>query len=301
MEFKLNDYHRNVPDADFIRDIQRVSAELGQSTITTQDYEKRGKYSFSAISRRFGGWTEALRKSGLFPSVSQIKSISLSDMIEDLKRVSKKLEKQTFTSGEYSQYGKYSATSFFRKFGSWNKALIAAGLVSFDHPLGGGKKNKISEYACIEEIERLWIELGRQPTTIDIKNGKSKFSIHTYERRFGSWRKALEFFVDYINGKKETTNPITPNDEQIQTTKIQTTGESSFEHKTKREINLRLRFTVMRRDGFKCRLCGRSPATDPWVILHIDHILPWSKGGETIIDNLQTLCNDCNLGKSNLI
>ena len=34
---------------------------------------------------------------------------------------------------------------------------------------------------------------------------------------------------------------------------------------------------------------------------HVDHIIPWSKCGETIIDNLQTLCNVCNIGKSDLI
>ncbi len=37
-------------------------------------------------------------------------------------------------------------------------------------------------------------------------------------------------------------------------------------HKTKRDINLRLRFKVMQRDYFKCRMCGASPATDPSVI-----------------------------------
>ena len=71
-------------------------------------------------------------------------------------------------------------------------------------------------------------------------------------------------------------------------------------HKTSRDINLRLRFLVMKRDNFKCCICGRSPATTPGLELHIDHIKPWSKGGETVINNLQTLCQDCNLGKSNL-
>ncbi len=33
---------------------------------------------------------------------------------------------------------------------------------------------------------------------------------------------------------------------------------------------------------------------------HIDHIKPWSKGGETVLENLQTLCATCNLGKSNI-
>ena len=36
------------------------------------------------------------------------------------------------------------------------------------------------------------------------------------------------------------------------------------------------------------------------VELHVDHIKPWSKGGETVLENLQTLCATCNLGKSNI-
>jgi 5-methylcytosine-specific restriction endonuclease McrA len=56
----------------------------------------------------------------------------------------------------------------------------------------------------------------------------------------------------------------------------------------------------MRRDHFKCRITGRSPATDPTVILEVDHVVPWEKGGETVIENLQTLAKDINIGKSNL-
>lgn len=73
-----------------------------------------------------------------------------------------------------------------------------------------------------------------------------------------------------------------------------------FKHKTTRNINWRLRFIVMKRDNFKCQKCGRSPSTDPSVILHIDHKKPYSKGGETIMENLETLCSVCNLGKSDL-
>jgi 5-methylcytosine-specific restriction endonuclease McrA len=34
------------------------------------------------------------------------------------------------------------------------------------------------------------------------------------------------------------------------------------------------------------------------VQLHVDHIYPWAKGGETVVENLQTLCMTCNIGKS---
>ena len=68
-----------------------------------------------------------------------------------------------------------------------------------------------------------------------------------------------------------------------------------------RDPSTRLRFEVLARDKFTCRFCGASPAKDPSVTLHIDHIVPWSKGGETSLNNLQTLCSKCNLGKSDLM
>ena len=70
-------------------------------------------------------------------------------------------------------------------------------------------------------------------------------------------------------------------------------------NKSLRTISDKLRYQVLKRDNFKCCACGASPAKDVSVELHIDHIIPWSKGGETVIDNLQTLCSKCNIGKGN--
>lgn len=58
----------------------------------------------------------------------------------------------------------------------------------------------------------------------------------------------------------------------------------------------RLRFTVMQRDGFRCRYCGKSAGDG--VVLHVDHVEPVAAGGETTEDNLITACDECNLGKS---
>lgn len=52
-----------------------------------------------------------------------------------------------------------------------------------------------------------------------------------------------------------------------------------------------LRATVYERDGHACLHCG---ATDR---LSLDHIYPWSLGGEDTLENLQTLCRSCNSRK----
>ena len=116
----------------------------------------------------------------------------------------------------------------------------------------------------------------------------SKISSGSYARAFKSWNNALKEFVDFAN----------QSDYEYEISEPETF--TSKKDRGSRDINLRLRFKVLQRDNFKCCMCGASPAKDPNVELHIDHIVPWSKGGETTIDNLQTLCSKCNLGKSEL-
>ncbi|MCX6226605.1 MAG: HNH endonuclease [Bacteroidia bacterium] len=101
--------------------------------------------------------------------------------------------------------------------------------------------------------------------------------------------KALELFIEYVNNEEVANQKI-----------LEIKTDLAKKHQTKRDINWRLRFLIMRRDNFKCLVCGRSPATNPEIILHVDHILSWDKGGETVNENFQTLCSICNIGKSNL-
>ncbi len=65
-----------------------------------------------------------------------------------------------------------------------------------------------------------------------------------------------------------------------------------------REINLRIRFKVFRRDGFRCRICGIS--ADEGARLEVDHFEAASQGGADDLKNFWTLCFECNRGKSNL-
>lgn len=61
------------------------------------------------------------------------------------------------------------------------------------------------------------------------------------------------------------------------------------------------RFRILRRDGFRCKMCGRGPDDGDDVKLHIDHKMPLSKGGGNDEENLWTLCDACNGAKSDTI
>lgn len=184
---------------------------------------------------------------------------------------------------QYDKLGKFDSSTPKRRLGNWSKVLQLAGL----------QKNKIQQNSRLADeelfrnLEEAWTKLGRQPRSTEMFEPVSKYSSTVYKRHFGTWMKALEKFVSYINKEEIILSG-------------QTGITSTSRHKTQRDINHRLRFLVMRRDNFKCKNCGRSPATDPRIILHVDHIKAWANGGETILENLQTLCSICNIGKSNL-
>lgn len=78
--------------------------------------------------------------------------------------------------------------------------------------------------------------------------------------------------------------------------------KKSRKYKIKKErakLTDSLRYDILKRDGFRCQICGAT--ADDGVKLHIDHILPVSKGGLTVTNNLRVLCDKCNLGKSDKI
>ncbi len=70
--------------------------------------------------------------------------------------------------------------------------------------------------------------------------------------------------------------------------------QSSKEYQRKM-MSPKLRYDVLKRDGFRCAICGRG--REDGVKLEVDHIIPVSKGGKTKMSNLQTLCMECNRGK----
>jgi hypothetical protein len=205
--------------------------------------------------------------------------VSTDELLSDIRRVAEQAGIKIVSQKLYTELGKYDPSTASRRFGTWNKAVIAAGL-------DVANEINISDERLFENLMLLWEHFGRQPRVAELARAPSVISWGAYRRRFRSWSDALVQFVEFANA--QDIRP--PN-----------SNEAVKGHQTARDPSLRLRFRVMKRDHFSCRACGASPALKSGLLLHVDHIEPWSRGGETVEENLQTLCEACNLGKSNVL
>jgi hypothetical protein len=58
----------------------------------------------------------------------------------------------------------------------------------------------------------------------------------------------------------------------------------------------KLRMSVIKRDLYRCKICGRRPESHVDIELHVHHIRPHGQRGPTHEDNLITLCDTCHRG-----
>lgn len=288
MRYELEPDNRNCPDEALLSDLRAVAARLGKTSLTKDEYNAHGRFSTATMQNRFGSWNKALLQSNL--GIKKRNSIPHDELLSDLKKVAEKLGTRVVSVKAYNSLGVFSASTISKAFGSWAKALAAVGL-----EVSSQWRPKTNDDDLLSNLATVWESLGRQPKQSDLRPPLSRFSADTYKRRYGSWRNALETFVD-------SANDVVPqgNAANLSSATVVMTPSPLQKQRTQRDPSWRLRFLVNRRDRFTCRACGRSPANEVGVVLHVDHIDPWSKGGETTLDNLQTLCQKCNLGKSDL-
>jgi len=276
-------------DEALLAEIRRVAA-IGPKPLSKTAFQKLSKYYPDTIRKRFGGWLIALKKAGLDESYWHTDNIAIptEKIIVELKRVGNALKTNSFSRHQFEQNSSMSLY-VFKGINSFNLLMKKAGL---EVPI---KSRKYSDEDCFENLLNVWTILGRQPNHAEMRNKPSIVGPKAYITRWGSWRKALLAFIDRVNSdiEEESRSIETPtNDKQV-------TNKPASEDK--RSIPLGLRFNILQRDRYKCVICGRSPASTLGIELHVDHIYPFSLGGKTHSDNLQTLCNECNIGKSNKI
>jgi 5-methylcytosine-specific restriction endonuclease McrA len=205
------------------------------------------------------------------------RNISDDELVADLVRVSRELGKAA-TFRDYNAVGKFSSSTIASRFGSWLAALERAGLQKTFN-------RNISNDDLFRNIVELWTKFGKQPKSRDLTSEHSSYSADTYARRFRGWRNALHEFVLWSR-EANASNDSSPGLDQLTRT-------------TSRNPSWRIRAQVLMRDGATCRLCGANPQSG--AKLHVDHLKPWSRGGETTLDNLQILCEICNIGKGDFV
>lgn len=313
MKYTLKKNTINTPERDLLDDLRRTARKLGTSYISNKDYAIHGRYNPSTYVRRFGGWNAALIKAGL--RIKRLRHIPAQSLMDNLKRVWDTLGRQPLYNEMVKPLSAFYVTVYVHRYGTWNKALDEFIKWSRKQKLACSRqvkkqKNKNTPssraVACLPQAGGMEAKTNannaaltfvspdgrkqKQKLNAQQKNKKNKNctssracrgmgSLHDYshialteaEQRLKKWNHQ---WVGKGNGKR---------------------NKNKNGYKT---ITKGMRYDILKRDNFKCVLCGRSPANDPKIILHIDHIIPKSRGGDNKPVNLQTLCSDCNWGKS---
>lgn len=292
-------------------ELKRVWDILGRRP-SYSEFRKIAAIGTKVYEKKYGSWTKAIEQFCLKNSsynggqhglpLNTNKEL----LILELQKLKDANGLKKLTYPEYRKLGgKISSATFNKYFETWPNALKAVGL----EPVF----NRIPENLLLfDELQRVWEILGRQPKSPEFDK-LSKYPSSYYTSRFKGWHKAIYAFIEDRESSSSNSDHIElsklPNltneavsENQIDAVKnvAEQSASGLVYMKTARIASSRLRFIVLHRDNFSCVLCGRSPAKDDKIILHVDHIKPYSKGGETLIENLQTLCSKCNLGKSNL-
>ena len=280
---RLTDYS----DEAILNEIRRVAQLVQHPTLSRSEFTKHSRVSPTTISRHFGSWKKALQVAGLGSRVdSSNKLVSQDEVLAELQRVSKLLSGEAISAQQFDAHARFSSDTVRNRFGSWHKAMKAAGLLT--NALG----KRYTADDCFENLLSAWTHYGRAPTHDEMKRPPSVVGPKAYILRFGTWTKALQAFIDRVNADASPVVEI-PNAVQDASPSQKTVIPES----DRREIRLGMRYAVLKRDSFRCVVCGRSPATHLGLVLHVDHIIPVASGGKTVFENLRSLCDDCNLGK----
>jgi len=129
--------------------------------------------------------------------------ISKEDLVIDLQRVTKKLEKKTLKVLEYRKHGLYSShvVSSCLGNGSWNSAINKAGLQV-------GRKTNISDSELIADLKRVIKKLKKKTLTGEEYDTHGEYSTGTIEKRLGngSWNTALKRAGLDVGRKKNLSN-----------------------------------------------------------------------------------------------
>jgi hypothetical protein len=195
MRFELEPDNFGQPNEVLLADLRRVSDALKPRAVTKDLYNEHGRWCAATMRKRFGNWNTALSLAGFQPSKRV--NIPSEELLGDLRSVAAVLGRTTLTRQEYDAHGRFSPAPLERRFGTWNKAMRMAGLEPVFRPA------KVTNERCFEAIDAIWRKVGRPPCQDELRRPEVSMTGRAIAIKLGSWRKALEAFVSYVNGPAE--------------------------------------------------------------------------------------------------
>jgi hypothetical protein len=127
MKFEI-DFVESYSRENIIRELQRLAAALGKNSVTQRDINTHGRISSVVVSTRFGTLRNALLEAGLKPSFPCIfTDQELRFFLAQVWTQSFKKHGRSPVCYDLAAFGcPVAASTFAKRFGSWNKALLAA-------------------------------------------------------------------------------------------------------------------------------------------------------------------------------
>jgi hypothetical protein len=291
-------------DGAILEEMRRVVTLHSEGPLTTTAFGQLSpKVSWSTIQKRFGGWKNALKAAGLsnlcvenhMPYSAKVrcgKAMSGDELIVEMRRIHLLVGRDVLTTKDFNRRSVTHSDAVRERYGNWKAALGKAGISQSE----AGKR--YSDEECFENLASVWTHYGRPPQHDEMRGPPSMVGPKAYVLRWGTWRKSLKAFVEWAETEDQTRpSQVATNSDGRELAGTQSLVQPIRIEQDCREVRPGLRFKIFMRDRFRCVACGRSPATHLNVELHADHIVSVYDGGRTVDENLQTLCQDCNLGK----
>lgn len=312
---------------ELLDDLRRLAEDLGK-TPSQSDVLEHGRFGVSTYEREFGSWNDAIVGADLEPIELEI---SEEEVLNDLQVVADEIGEPP-TAVDYAEHGQYNKATVFRKFDSWNDALVKAG---FERQSAFG----LSDDEVRECLKDVIVELGRAPTR-DEFDEMAPISAATVQRRLG-WTETIRELgyepAQYAPDREELLAEIQRlHDEHDRVTVDvmdehgrfdsmtyfrrfdswkEAVVEAGFEEPSKgipgedhphwngghsgwRGSNwTSIRAEVRSRDDHECRVCGEPAVYERGASHQVHHITPFGDHDDheeaNSLDNLVLLCISC--------
>lgn len=192
---------RRVSHREIVMELRSLAEELGRAPCA-RDVNDYGSVSAQIVRERFESFDAAVRDAGLTPyHPKQENAWTKTELVRSLRRVACE-QGAAPTVKEAETLDGCSPRAARRLFGTWNDALRAAGLTP-------RLRSRVPTEELLAEIESLAEKLGRPPRWADNRR-EGRFSVTTYQKRFGSWVKTLQaagYDPKYASQEREWHGP----------------------------------------------------------------------------------------------